>query len=223
MKIKDLSNLYNGIDKHWIWRSPYHYNLANDCLQKLDYSIQDLNSEIENKNYKSLKDVVYCIALTDWIIESLNTVQKCLRLDVEKGFKYDKNSLVREATDYLKALRAFVIAHPLDTNKHGKYSLDGNFICVDFQTKPNALMKLISKNDRFYHLGINGMKPFDIVQNADDVILLSYSKKKDDMRFFTYIGINMTDIYSVSSKYIDKLYSLNKYLRGLRKKDYPKI
>ena len=33
--------------------------------------------------------------------------------------------------DYIKALRSFVVAHPLSTSRHSKYGLDGNYICVD--------------------------------------------------------------------------------------------
>lgn len=222
MEIRSLEQLHKGVDKHWVWKTKEDNYLANDCLRKIDYSVQELNKEIGADGFKSFKDVVYYISLTDWIIESLNTIQRCLRTDVVKGFVYDKNDEVRKACSYLKALRSFVVAHPLDTNKHENYGLDGNFICIDFRSKPTAIMKLINKSDRFYHLSIDGMEQFDISKHSDDVILLSYSKKKDGYQFFTYIGVNLDVIYSVSSKYIDKLYALDKYLGAIKKKDYLK-
>ena len=38
------------------------------------------------------------------------------------------------------------MAHPLGTNRHGKFGLDGDFICVDIMSKTSMITKQLSRD-----------------------------------------------------------------------------
>ena len=60
-ELRNLNELNRGIHKHWIWGSEDKFSLSCDYLQKINYSIQDLNSEICNLCKPTMKEVVYVI------------------------------------------------------------------------------------------------------------------------------------------------------------------
>lgn len=71
--LKNLNDLKRtntrGIYKRWIYNFTDDFHLACDYLQKINYSIQDINSELNNDEL-GMKEVVYIIALVDWIKDS---------------------------------------------------------------------------------------------------------------------------------------------------------
>ena len=62
----------HGIHKHWIWGDKDNFYLSCDYLQKVNFCIQDLNAEIYNLQTPSMKEVVYIIALVDWVCEAVD-------------------------------------------------------------------------------------------------------------------------------------------------------
>ncbi|MCM1289591.1 MAG: hypothetical protein NC132_02935 [Corallococcus sp.] len=156
-KIKNLNDIRRGdrlvIYKRWIYKTPLDYHKVCDYLQKINYSVQDLNSETECLNNITAKEIIYTISLVDWIVESYNATKQAIKEDVIKGFEYLNQSELQKAKAYLKALRSFVVAHPLSTNRHKEFGFDGNFICIDICSSIGPLFVLLNNHiEYFYHL-----------------------------------------------------------------------
>ena len=223
-KIRNLNDLRRGdvcgLYKRWIYKTPNTYHKVCDYLQKINYSIQDLNGEIECLSKISAKEIIYIISLVDWIIESFNAIKRGLKEVIVKDFVYLKSAEMDNATAYLKALRSFVVAHPLSTNRHKEFGFDGNFICIDITSSIGPLYVLLNNHlEYFYHLDYEGLKEktFD---ETDDFYLRSYSEKDDGMRFSREIGSKIGYVYRVAELYVDAIYELDKYLAKQKKLRY---
>src|SRR5699024_12809318 len=128
--LKNLNDLRNGLYKRWIWRDMESYWRGMDCLQKINYSIQDLNHELDSLSDRPMKEVVFVISLVDWIRDAYNSDYKLLKPDIVASFTYQKEEYFQKAKNYLSAIRSFVVAHPLSTNRHAEYGFDADMICV---------------------------------------------------------------------------------------------
>lgn len=219
--IRDSNDLRNGLYKRWVWRDMESYWRGMDCVQKINYSIQDLNHELDSLSDRPMKEVVFVISLVDWIREAYNSICKLLRPDVLTSFKYQNEAYAKKAKEYLKAIRSFVVAHPLNTNHHAEYGFDGDMICVDIKSQKDRLALMLPNTDQWLYIGIEGVQEYgkDI---PHDFLLMFYSKKMDKMRFFKYMGASYSDLYEVARVYIDKLYALDKYLAKKKRADYIK-
>lgn len=219
--IRDLNVLRNGLYKRWVWRDTESYWRGMDCVQKINYSIQDLNHELDSLSDRPMKEVVFVISLVDWIREAYNSICKLLRPDVLTSFKYQNEAYAKRAKEYFKAIRSFVVAHPLNTNHHAEYGFDGDMICVDIKSQKDRLALMLPNTDQWLYIGIEGVQEYgkDI---PHDFLLMFYSKKMDKMRFFKYMGASYSDLYEVARVYIDKLYALDKYLAKKKRADYIK-
>ena len=217
-ELRNLNDLDRGIHKQWIWGTKDNYFRSCDYLQKINYSIQDLNAEIKNLSTPSMKDVIFVIALVDWICEAVKSIQEILRQDVLSGFIHNDDEEVKKAEKYFKAIRSFVVAHPLNTSRHKDYGLDGDLICVDVRSKISPIISTYSSNADWFFLGINGFQ--ENAKNVSaDFVLCGYSQKTDKMQYSKFIGANFSDLYYVANLQVEKLYALDKYLGKLRKKD----
>ena len=192
-----------------------------DCLQKINYSIQDLNHELDSLSDRPMKEVVFVISLVDWIRDAYNSICNLLRPDVLTSFRYQNEAYAKKTKAYLTAIRSFVVAHPLSTNRHEEYGFDGDMICVDIKSQTDRLALTLSNTDQWLYIGIEGIQEYgkDI---PHDFLLMFYSKKMDKMRFFKYMGASYSDLYEVARVYIDKLYALDKYLAKKKRADYIK-
>ena len=225
--IQPLDNLNNlkrgsvcGVYKRWIYQSSLDYNRVCDYLQKINYSIQDLNKEIGCLNAITAKEIIYTISLVDWIIEAYDEIKKRIKAEPIKDFIFSKQKEFEQATEYLKALRSYIVAHPLTTNRHKKFGLDGNFICIDISSNLGLLAMLLDNHrEYFYHLDYEGIheKTYD---KSDNFYMRSYSKKDDEMQFSRNIGSKVELIYRVAELYIEALYELDKYLSKQKKANF---
>lgn len=118
--LKNIDNLSIGIDKQWIWKDKDNYYRSRDYLQKINFCIQDLNRELNNLCNPSMKEVVYIIVLIDWIREAVDAIPKILRPEVMEDYVYENEDMTNKSIDFFKAIRSFVVAHPLSTNRHTK-------------------------------------------------------------------------------------------------------
>lgn len=210
--LEDLECLKNGLHKKWIWNGAGSFSLSCDYLQKINNCIQDLNSEIGSLSNPSMKEVVFVIVLVGWICEAVDYLPKLLIPDLCDGFSYEYESELEKAKKYFKAIRSFVVAHPLTTNRHHNYGFDGDLICVDIG-KP----RLTFTNDSdWYHIDFSGLKANAKNENHDFVLHI-YSQK-NGMKFKNYIGANFSDLFEVARAYMKKVYALDRYLSKQRKK-----
>ena len=93
-ELRNLNDLDRGIHKQWIWGTKDNYFRSCDYLQKINYSIQDLNAEIKNLSTPSMKDVIFVIALIDWICEAVEAIPKILKSGVMNNYIYKKYEFV---------------------------------------------------------------------------------------------------------------------------------
>lgn len=221
-KVRNLNDICycsrRGIYKRWILNNKSDYQKMCDYLQKINFSIQDLNAEIPHLDEPHMKSIIYVIILVVWIQEAFEKIKELYRQDVMKSFTYNREADLQNAKKYINAIRSFAVAHPLSTSRHPQYGFDGNYICVDIRTFQNDVTSGFIDSNWIYQLELNGLSASG---NRDcDFYFYVYSEKDDGMRFFRYIGCNFTDIYHVANLYIDKLYSLNNYLKKQKKNNY---
>lgn len=213
-EITNLRGLTRGIDKQWIWGSRDKYYRSCDYLQKIDFSVQDLNREIENLSKPTMKEVIYVIVLVDWVCEAVDAIHKLLRKEVTNFLKISSNEEIKKSIRYFKAIRSFVVAHPLSTNRHIEFGMDGDLICVDIRNKTSKLVEFSWTPRDWFLLNFEGLH-----ENARDVssdfVLYVYSQKMDGMQYFKYVRANFSDLYEVVKLQIDRLYTLNSKLEKL--------
>ena len=130
-ELRNLNDLNRGIHKQSIWYNKDNFYRSSVYLQKINYNIQDLNKEIKNLSETTMKEVVYVIVLVDWICEAVDSVHKMLRKEVIKFLNINDDAGLEQAKQYFKAIRSFVVAHPLNTDRHKAFGMDGDLICVD--------------------------------------------------------------------------------------------
>lgn len=214
-KISELQNLNKirrlekrGIYKRCLLKNNQEYSKMCDYMQKINFCIQDLNAELIDISNLNSKSIVYIITLVTWISEAIYGIRQLYRDDIIKGFIYQKEDELKKGYDYLRALRAFVVAHPLTTTEHFHYGMDGNLICVDIRL-PSQHLELL-KDKYFSYLDYDG---YHTGKHKDsDFYLYGYSKEIENMKYSVYIGCSTSDIYHVAELYIEKLYALDKYL-----------
>lgn len=217
-KLKTLSDInINPLLKKWVLKNKADYSKVCDYLQKINYSLNDLNSEIECLQEIKAKDVVYIICLVDWIKEAYSAYVSTLKENIKKGFTFSKQSELYKANKYFTAIRSFVVAHPLNTDRHPAMGFDGNFICIDIATWSSILDAFYP--DKYYlHIDYDGIQR-GVKDETDDLILRAYSND-DKMKFSRSITCKMKDIYYVAELYFKALKELSKYLAKQKKADY---
>lgn len=219
-KLRNLNDLnksnVRGINKQWIYSSINDYNLVCNYLQKINYSIQDINEELSNKEF-SMKEIIYIITLIDWIKDSYSKIVSKIRKDVINKFENHKNNELEIAREYFVAIRSYIVAHPLSTNRHKKYGFDGDFICVDLNTKDNHILKILP-NDEFYNIDYFGLHPNK--NENHQYYLLSYSRIIDENKNSKFISFSIDEVLNVARLYIESLYELNEFLSKEKKQLY---
>lgn len=205
-----------GIYKQWIYKNNDYHKVC-DFMQKISFCVQDLNNELKIVDKLESKDVVYIISLVDWLKGAYELIEKSIRENILGNFRFKKEEELKQVKDFFTAIRSFVVAHPSSTNRHGKFGLDGDFVCTDIDIKIKPFLELLPEKT-YYTLSINGIEN---KKTKCDFYLHSYSEKADKMRFMKFIGCNLNDIYLVARLYIEKLYELDKYLvKNIKRKDY---
>lgn len=200
------------------------YNSQN-YLEKLKYICTDFD-KIYNKDIKNItmQDVICAIIYMDWTIEAVDMIEKELSYVLSTTFiasnKYDK------LKDYSNALRSFIIAHPLETNRHSKYGLDGSFICIDIQPQANnfiighGLYKYFSlsglqnrpnKNKRYVYIKCYSANKINENRKNHTIsfVNIAYSNK------VYWFGIALEDIYEVISYCIKRLDYFNRTIKKI--------
>ena len=215
-ELNNLNALKNGLSKQWIWGNKDNHFHSCDILQKVNYCIQDLNREIESLAQPTMKEIVYTIVLVDWIREAVEALPEVMIPRLLDSFAFAHENQLTEANKYFKAIRSFSVAHPLTTDRHPQYGLDGDKICVDIRHE--ASMARFT-DDHWFMIDFNGFRKAKATESADYVLYI-YSYDIDGMQFFQYVKANVCDLFRVAELNIEKLYAMDKYLSKLRKKDW---
>lgn len=206
----------DGIYKKWILKDK-DSDLIGDVLQKIGFSIVDFNNETKSY-YPSPKSIIYQIVLSSWILEGSELLKTLFKPEVIKGFNYpDKD--YEKSKKYIRALRSFIVAHPLTTNRHEEFSLDGDFVCTDIYCNVQSTLAILNE-DRLFSLDINGMRNHNPEKCDFDYCLKVYSKKKDNYKFYEIIGCSFKDLYFSINKIVSYIEAIDRYLKNVKKKDY---
>ena len=173
-ELKKLNDLNSLNSKKWIWGSEYNHSITLDYLQKVCVSIMDLNSEMKYLDKPEIKDIVFIITLVCWICEAKKSIYDKLIDEVKEHIKLEEDEELKKANEYMKALRSFVIAHPLKTNRHDKFGMDGDLICVDFRSADDPICKLNDDPTFWFSLDIEGLHENATDEQSDFNLLVFY-------------------------------------------------
>ena len=212
--LKDIGRVEKrGIYKSALCKSNAHYFRVQDYMQKINYCIQDLNSEIMLPDVLSNKSIVYIITVVTWLREAIRGLKSLYNEKALETFVYFQEQELQKATNYLLALRSFVVAHPLDTCKHSAYGMDGTLTCIDIR-QPGEYLSLVPEYG-FAHLDYEGLHMN--TRKEADFYLYAFSTRVEKKDLSIHIGCSLQDIYHVAALYIDKLYALDRHLQKQRK------
>lgn len=222
--LRDLGGLRaGGLNKHWPYDSSRLYALNQDYLEKINYSVGDFNSIIKGWTAIELdslvlrKDVVFMVVTVDWILEAAEKIwRECCRKDVTANFQFEDEERLQRYKEYFRAVRSFVVAHPVNTNRHSKQGLDGDLICADITSRNNYLKFL---DPIFQRLSPSSQENSRGAKDTE-IVLKTYSIGSDP-RFSHFTTFDMRDVRNTAELYIDKVYALDRYLSGLKRRDYP--
>jgi len=212
-ELRDLSGIgqveRRGIYKQSLCKSTIHYFQVGDYMQKINYCIQDLNGEIPGLQQLTNKNVVYVVTLVTWIREAVRGIRSLYKDEALKGFVFSREDELAQANSYLSAVRSFIVAHPLQTNQHSNYGMDGTLTCIDIK-RPGEYLSIVPEKS-IAHLDYAGLH--ENTKGSADFYLYAFSTKTEHKDVSMYIGCSLEDIYHAAELYIDKLYALNKHLQ----------
>lgn len=191
-------------------------------MAKIKFSITDANIILEGIEDETLKperkDVVFLIAALSWIQESYELIERCLKPELKQeyteGFEQSKK--------YIKAIRSFLVAHPMNTNRHEKLGLDGDLNCADIRPERNheCLKELLSIGC----FSLNGMKLLtrqEIRQTISEekvFYVKIYSQKDDKEKSDRYIIFYYRDMCMAANAYIQQIHTIDKAIGRAAKK-----
>ena len=204
-----------GIQKHWPFASRLEDNLHWSYIQKVNYSVQDFNDFLAEKKELTREGIVFLITLTDWIKDGVEKILDCYPQSIISNLEFSKQDELETMIQYHRALRSFLVAHPLNTTRHGLFGFDGSIICIDIRNK-SRFVDIVNSN--LFELTPHSMTKTETLQSSD-IVIYAYSKQDDAIQFW-HIGINLDDIRLASNLLIEKLYEFDKYLGRIRRRDY---
>ena len=197
MKVEEIKYRFeDNVDWKIYCNKNEHKQLVYDLVQKINYTVQDLNNEIQYLDNPTMKEIIYVITLVCWLDEALN---KLINYGCSEYTKDINKGNTKKEHDFLWALRSFVLAHPTDTFKHSKYGLDGSKICVD--VREASVAELSIDYDRSYTLGIEGL-----VKNPNKIkgdYYLSIYSSEDNYESMFYVVCSINELYDIAQLYID--------------------
>lgn len=170
--------------------------LLDSIIQKLNWNIDDLNHLIDNINTQ--KDIIYFIVLGDWIKEACTEIYK-LYEKYTNNFVYKEDNSRKLANDKFKAIRSFIVAHPLNTSSHPNEGYNGSKKCIDIYMH----IPTIAKFSRLY-------------DNPNADFFIAYY---DDLICYKYEGHMYSEIWDCAYYNIDRIEKLGKYLSKIRRKN----
>ena len=168
---------------------------VSSVIQKLNWNIDDFNKIMNNMELK--KDVIYFIVLCDWITEACDCIYKTYD-KYASGFAYSNEIKRNECNKNFKAIRSFMVAHPLNTDRHKNQGYDGTKKCIDISLK-------LSRFDKAFHNYDREDAEFYLIYYAVGV---AYKNE----------GHDYSEIYSCVYYNIERIIEFGKYLSNIQKR-----
>ena len=138
----------------------------------------------------------------NWNIDDFNGSFE--NIELRKDFVYSNKKELEESNRRFKAIRSFVVAHPLNTDRHSEFGYDGKKKCIDIM------------------LGLSGFhKAFSNYDRPDADFYLSYYG--DDTKYtYKNEGHDYSEIYFTVYNNVERMLEFEKHLSKIRKKDLDK-
>lgn len=174
--------------------------LLNSIIQKLNWNINDFNQAANSICHQ--KDIVYLIVLGDWIKEACEEIQDLYKKYLVK-YNYENETLLEIVNSKFKAIRSFIVAHPLKTDRHPNEGYSGERKCIDIRLQKPVVACVSGYCDRV---------------NAD-----FYIAYYDNSICYKYEGHMYSEIWDCVYYNVDKTENMAKYLAKIRKKDLTKF
>ena len=207
-----------GLHKRWIYKDEPTRQIVGDYLQKINFSVQDINEVLRDISYNN-KNIVFLVTAVDWIVESVHQISDSFSKNILNGFAFTRKNEYELAYKYLKAMRSFLVAHPLKTEKHSDFSFDGRYICMDVIQCDNSTINMLwHKEECFRYINHEGM--FTGHSQKSDFYLHCYSSDFYENKYNVYVGIKLNDILEVARLAIKKVYELDIFFSKLKRKDF---
>lgn len=186
---------------------PKNYQLVCYFLEKINYSLQDIQEE--SNKAPNIHSLICLIVFTCWVQESINEIKKCYKPNILKKFSYN-NELLKENDSFLKAIRSFIFAHPLNTNRHKKYGFDGTLRCIDIRPSNKGVGFPTTSMPPKQYINTKGLTKFD--KQPIDYWIFTYNDNYCETTLYQLIGFSTDTIYKIVYDYIDFLYKFDDFL-----------
>lgn len=216
--LRDLSDL-KGFDKRWPAKDGLEFALAQNYLLKVNYSIQDFNELLKGDSFPTSRDMVLMVVYVDWISDAVRQLANCYKDEAISDFGYSQQEQLKRAVAYFRAVRSFVVAHPLKTDNHGDFGLGGDLVCADIRRR-GGFMDIVRPPFRRVTME-KGLEEVDHLPETDAVLAV-YSRRNGAL-YLEHIGLDLKDVRLVAELKIDRIYEMGKYLSKLKKKDFPSL
>lgn len=205
-----------GIGKRWIYE-PGTLNYVFNCLEKAKYAIEDLNdiASLINSSQKVTRyHIVYAIMAMDWLKHVTKSILDSLQPTIHTRWKNAQLDVEEKYSDYVKAVRSFVVAHPMHTTKCQTIGLNGDLVCTDMTTVQTELMRFSNQHFVLIPYALNACNVDD-----GDIFLTCYSRNYYNFEFIQYIHLRWSDIYETAQQYIDLIYRIDKFANQQKRKN----
>lgn len=197
-----------GFESKHFFQEGNGHEFVMDLVQKICYTVTDLNNEIPELDHPTPKTIIYVITLVDWITNAVRLLREAIPADSIKNFSYAKEPLVKQAKKYISAIRSFAVAHPLGTDRHKKYGFDGTTICVDIRPNQNSLWMM--PDERRFYIALDGKRPYSN-EVVCDYCFYVYAEG-DNYQSFYSMECSFFDLYTVARLFLDKMSAIDQYL-----------
>ncbi len=190
-----------------------NYNSQN-YLEQLSHICNDFD-EIIKKSIEDLSrsDILAAVTYTWWAIEAVDCIYK--ELNDTFSINLITSSKYNEIHKFVIAIRSFIVAHPLETNRHPKFGLDGTYILTDIYS---TWSKFIRQPNDIIYLSIKGCnnKPS---KNKSYIYLKVYPTKNNGNTLYQkWFALSFSDLEYSISYCIKTLDDYNKILKKSIKK-----
>ena len=198
-------------------------------MAKIKFSITDANmilDAIERGDEIQRQDVVFLVVALSWIQDCYERIERCLKQELKPEYTEEFEKSKR----FLKAIRSFLVAHPMGTDRHEKLGLDGDLNCADirpensrnyikerfsigyFSLEENGLSEIQEDNQRVQE------KIHQIISQEKVFYVRVYSQKYDKEKSDKYIIFPYRDLCIAANMYIQQIHVIDKAIKKAARK-----
>lgn len=180
------------------------YNSQN-YLEQMSHVCDDVDKLLK-KSKLNKQDILALVLYTSWSFEAVEQI----KVELNKTFNLtlDTSDKYKELDKFNKAIRSFVIAHPLNTThgEHNFLNLNGQYVCLDvYLTFPKLIIKAPIKYFTFTELKDT------YEENKQYVYFKVYNtcKNNENPTYQKYFGLCIDDLITCIKVCLEMLDTFN--------------